>query len=183
MNIPKGACFREKNQFTISMEQYTSHYERQDELLYNVVDGKANIISCHEDVEGQFVIPEKINGYDVYSIAEETFIDCDLIETIVIPGCVKEISSQAFKGLSNFKISSNSFSIKEYCSSAGLSFKRLYTSGDANGDGSIDALDFIKAKNQAANKQEWTISTDINEDDSIDSLDLVGIKRKVLKVD
>ena len=48
--------------------------------------------------EANIIIPSKIDGLPVTSIGNEAFMDCDLIESIVIPNTVKSIGDYAFKG-------------------------------------------------------------------------------------
>ena len=48
--------------------------------------------------ETNITIPSKIDGLPVTSIGYEAFMDCDLIESIVIPSTVKSIDDYAFKG-------------------------------------------------------------------------------------
>ena len=59
-------------------------------------DGCAEVIGCDTDFEGDLVIPDKIEGYDVRKIDELALNGCDGIKNLSIPASVSEIGLMAF---------------------------------------------------------------------------------------
>jgi hypothetical protein len=71
--------------------------------IYIVSDDKATIIDCDPSVEGELIVPDKINDHEVVAIASHTFTDCVGIERIVLPETVKSIGVSAFSGCVSLK--------------------------------------------------------------------------------
>ncbi|MDA7502565.1 leucine-rich repeat protein [Akkermansiaceae bacterium] len=78
-----------------------------DYLSYTTTDGKVTITDCDEDVAGELVIPETIEGNPVTSIGENTFAHCTSLTSITLPNSVTSIDIGAFfdcLNLTNFTI-------------------------------------------------------------------------------
>ena len=59
--------------------------------------GTGTITDCGTSVES-IVIPEKLDGVNVYYIGSEAFANCKYLEEIVLPSTLKGISEKAFSG-------------------------------------------------------------------------------------
>ena len=60
-------------------------------------------ITGYEGTSSVVNIPSKINGIDVVAIGENAFLDCGIIESIIIPESVKRIGNYAFLNCTNLK--------------------------------------------------------------------------------
>ena len=59
-------------------------------------DGTVSIVDCQTSAEGELVIPEKIGGRTVTTIAGEAFSQCRNITKVTLPGTITSIGSGAF---------------------------------------------------------------------------------------
>lgn len=71
--------------------------------IYIVSDDKATIIYCNPSVEGEVIVPDKINDHEVVAIASHSFTHCVGIESIVLPETVKSIGCAAFSDCVSLK--------------------------------------------------------------------------------
>ena len=81
-----------------------------ENLTYEVADGNVTITGHVEDVSGELVIPETIDGKTVIAIKENAFENCAEITEVQIPDTVKTIGVCAFfncEKLEKIDISSN----------------------------------------------------------------------------
>ena len=88
----------------------------------------------------------------------------------------KEITDETFKTGNYIRLNIDNAKYFDY---------QLVILGDANGDGEISALDYVKIKNHIMGDKVITepiylISADINEDDEISALDYVRIKNYIM---
>ena len=61
-------------------------------------------------------------------------------------------------------------------------FNDVYTTGDANGDGVLNILDFVYLKKTAAEAADKKIpACDFNHDGKLDGSDLINMRKKLLK--
>ena len=74
--------------------------QEKDNFKFIVEDNMAIIIGCIENAE-KIVIPDKIDGFPVFSIGEKAFFDCSSLTGITIPTSVVSIGDDAFFGCSN----------------------------------------------------------------------------------
>lgn len=85
---------------TISLPAYAEEltYTKVTEngVIYNVQPDCAVVAGYEEDLPGNVVIPEKVNGVPVSSIGSSAFMYCHQIESITLPDSVIEINSNAF---------------------------------------------------------------------------------------
>ena len=65
-------------------------------LEYEVYKGYVEITGCDESVEGEIIIPEKIQGLPVTKIGDNALFNCSSLKNVVIPDHVTEIGSCAF---------------------------------------------------------------------------------------
>ena len=70
-------------------------------LTYNIGGGKVTITECSTAIEGDLVIPPKIQGLPVASIKYGAFEDCSSLTSITIPESVTSIGRYAFYGCSS----------------------------------------------------------------------------------
>ena len=76
-------------------------YVTEDGLRYTVNDAQECRIVGHEGEPVTLEIPEEIEGKAVTSIKDNAFIGCMSLETLAIPGSVKEVGEWAFHGCEN----------------------------------------------------------------------------------
>ena len=87
-----------------------------ENFKYEVVDGNVTITGHVEDVSGELVIPETIDGKTVIAIKENAFENCAEITEVQIPDTVKTIGVCAFfncEKLEKIDISSNLTNLDE----------------------------------------------------------------------
>lgn len=82
-----------------------NNYLKQDGIIYAVFDEKATITSVEfkDDIK-EVVIPQTItikkNIYNVTSIGQKAFMDCDSLISITLPNSITSIEDNAFYGCS-----------------------------------------------------------------------------------
>lgn len=102
----------------ISMSDYEA--TKEDDILYQVINGNECRVSANSDYFLNLNIPEKINGYKVTEIAQNGFDNCT-IYSITFPSTLKIIGDRAFQqvvGLASVDIPSSVTSLGEqafYC--------------------------------------------------------------------
>lgn len=74
------------------------------EFEYFIENGEVTITGHKNNFIRELVIPDFINGCKVTTINPDSFIHFYILETIIIPTSVKNISSDAFGNLHNVKI-------------------------------------------------------------------------------
>ncbi len=83
-------------------------------FVYKVTGGKAEITGVSSSLSGDVVIPKKLGGYPVTSIARYAFRDCTSLTSVVIPDSVTSIGDDAFRdctGLTSIDIPNSVTSI------------------------------------------------------------------------
>lgn len=68
----------------------------EEKFTYNMRNDGVVVERCDQDVKGDIVIPETVNGYPVTEIAPSAFAYCDKIESITVPDSVQVIGENAF---------------------------------------------------------------------------------------
>lgn len=63
---------------------------------YEISDQGAVIVGFEGIIEGDIVIPDRLDGYPVVGLGNELFSDCENLRSIVIPGSVASIGRFAF---------------------------------------------------------------------------------------
>ncbi len=69
---------------------------------YNVVNGKAEIVSCTKTTAKMIVIPETLGGYDVTRVLDKAFVACSCT-SIVIPATLRDFGLDAFWALESLQ--------------------------------------------------------------------------------
>lgn len=65
-------------------------------------DGIAEIIGYDGDAE-ELIIPRMIDGYQINSISDSAFKDCDTLKSVTIPNSITSVGSYAFLNCNNLK--------------------------------------------------------------------------------
>ena len=89
-------------------EKYGYYYEKlkedkfydkmQDSIMYRIYSNHAEIISCSSDLEGELIIPSKIDDVPVTYINRSAFNKCSLLIKIILPENMVYIGDLAFSG-------------------------------------------------------------------------------------
>lgn len=105
------------------------------DLKFQTVGENCVLISCETDASGTVVVPEKIEGKKVVSIAKRAFYNCNKLKNIQLPDTVTQIDEEAFFGCSSISsfnmpdsvnklgksVFSNCYGLKQVKLSAGIS--------------------------------------------------------------
>ena len=85
-------------------------------FTYAVENGEAVIIKFESDIGGNVTVPEKLGNYPVRVIGEKAFMECENIDSIVIPEGVRIIDEYAFTfcSLTSITLPSSLKTIKQY---------------------------------------------------------------------
>ena len=77
----------------------TWHYATlPSEVYYTIENNEVTIEGCNYAFAGEMVIPAKVNGYPVTTIAEGAFNSCFYMTSLILPDTVKTIGEGAFIG-------------------------------------------------------------------------------------
>lgn len=76
-NVYKGTC-----------EENVSEY-----LRFEDQEGRLYLVECDTAAAGEIIIPEKVNGKDVYGISSDAFDGCESVTSIVVPKTVENIEN------------------------------------------------------------------------------------------
>ncbi len=97
--------------------------EPYGDLTYTVTGNEITITSCAKSAT-VVNIPDKISGKPVTAIAEDAFSECEILETVTIPGSVKSIGDYAFYYCTSLKSVTIEYGITEIPCSA---FERCFS--------------------------------------------------------
>ena len=77
--------------------------ESEDGYMYEVQNGEAFIFDREQAFSGAVTIPSELGGYPVTRIRDGFFSNMDNITSVRIPGTVKTIGSEMFRGCDGLK--------------------------------------------------------------------------------
>ena len=87
--------FENNASFAITAEAEEGKTVKQGDLTFKYVGDYLEVSQCPTNVQGEIVIPKKVNGVPVVSIGDSAFRDCNLT-SITIPDSVSSIGLCAF---------------------------------------------------------------------------------------
>ena len=101
--LPQKVSDLENDSGYITEEDIKGKYENKilEYLTYEIFDGKVTITDCDTSISGSHIIPDTIEGHIVTAIGESAFLECRLLESIIVPDNVTQIGYQAFFNCSN----------------------------------------------------------------------------------
>ena len=79
---------------------FPTYANEKDGYRYSVNNGEVTILYKFEDISGELVIPDKIDGYSVTVISQGAFRNAKNLTKITLPSTLVEIESYAFEGCS-----------------------------------------------------------------------------------
>jgi len=62
----------------------------------NTTNNEVTILDCNSDASGDLIIPERVDGYTVVTIANRAFYNCPSLNKIILPETVRAIEPLAF---------------------------------------------------------------------------------------
>lgn len=82
-------------------------------FTYQVINGVAMIVGCDKSVSGDLLVPSRVDGFPITTIATGVFKDCVDLETVTIPYSIEKIGDHAFEGCTALKSVILPHSVKE----------------------------------------------------------------------
>ena len=106
---------------------------------FSIYNGNAVQVKPNDksSITGDLVIPENMNSYPVKSIADQSFIDCNNLTSVIIPNNVTYIGASAFKGCKNLATITLPNSLVEIGGSAFYDCEKL---GSLNLPGNLETI-------------------------------------------